>query len=532
MAITTTARTLLSLRPSTLLSRSYASSSLRTARASSRRRPLSPEPERVLFQSLGCPRNLVDTEVMMGVTTEHGLVPTNELAHADYVVVNTCGFLESAREESNEAIREFLQTKPPNTKVIVTGCMVNLHQHQIYQDFPQVDSILGSGKIDQIVETIESLRAQEDERTRQHALEQELLQDQQPNDNPSVSTASAARRRRKSFLESGDTPRFLSTPPHYAYLKIAEGCKKQCAFCIIPKIKGRLRSKPIDQIVQEYTSLLEASPMLSEVILIAQDLGDYGKDFVQPLPQSHLTNLLRALLEATDTLPDESRRHNMWIRLLYLYPDEITPDLLNLLEEDPRICRYLDMPIQHSHNDMLKLMRRKTSTDDIRRTIRSLRQRLPDVHIRTSLMVGFPGETEEHFQHLLDFVREEQLDNVGVFTYSDEPMAYSSKLPNHVPEEIKQDRYHRLMEAQYEIVQQKNDARVGEHLDVVVEGLNGDGQVVGRYYGQCPDIDGQVILSTSTDADEETAIQAGKRYTVQVTGHADFDLVGEIVETD
>lgn len=468
-------------------------------RAVARRRPRhavprfrEEEPKKIMFQSLGCPRNIVDTEVMLGLSVQSGMEITQDPADADYVVVNTCGFLESARQESRDAIDELAQAKKENGKLLVTGCMVNLHKDQILQDFPGVDSVLGSGAIDKVIETIQKLEDGSGDRLVQSA-------------------------HRRSFLSRGDVPRFLSTPPHYAYLKIAEGCRKRCSFCIIPSIKGKLQSKPISDLVDEFQAILEHGA--SEVILIAQDLGDYGKDFKSPSTVANLEDLLRALLDSTDD-------RNLWLRLLYLYPDEITPELIDLMQSDPRICRYLDMPIQHSHDAMLQLMRRKTTGDEVLSTIRLLREKLPDIHIRTSLMVGFPGETEEHFQHLLDFVRESQLENVGVFIYSNEALAYSSRLPNHVPEEVKEERYHRLMQAQLEIVRQKNQAVVDarKRFEVVIEGLQDEDTIVGRYYGQCPDIDGRVLLSQDRES-----VCAGARYMVEVTGFDDYDLIGKVV---
>lgn len=454
-----------------------------------------------MFQSLGCPRNFVDTEVMAGMSIQGGLEMTADAHEADYLVLNTCGFLESAREESRAAMEEMITMKEgaehqTSKKIIVTGCMVNLHKAEIQREYPQVDAILGSGAVDKVMDTI-----------------QKLEKHHQTNNNDTILQSS----RRRSFLEQGDTPRFLATPPHYAYLKIAEGCKKSCAFCIIPKIKGRLQSKPISQLVEEYQALVEYGA--SEIILIAQDLGDFGKDLKEK--SATLATLLKALLRASGD------NDSVWLRLLYLYPDEITPEIIDILESNQRICRYLDMPIQHSHDDMLRLMRRTTTSQDIQNTIRTLRQRLPDIHIRTSLMVGFPGETEEHFQHLLNFVKVFELENVGVFQYSDEKLAYSHRLPNHVPEEIKQERYNRLMEAQLDIVRRRNKERVKrqDQLHVVIEGMLGD-NIVGRYYGQCPDIDGQIILEGSP------RVYPGERYWVEITGYDDYDLVGKVVEDE
>jgi ribosomal protein S12 methylthiotransferase len=451
------------------------------------------EPKKIMFQSLGCPRNFVDTEVMLGLSVQSGMEITQDPEDADYLVVNTCGFLESARQESRETIDELASAKKENAKLIVTGCMVNLHKDQILKDFPGVDSVLGSGAVDKVIEAIRKLEDGSGERL----------------------VLSAHRR---SFLSRGDVPRLLATPPHYAYLKIAEGCQKRCSFCIIPSIKGRLQSKPVSELVEEFQAVLEHGA--SEIILIAQDLGDYGKDFKSPSSSANLEHLLRTLLASTDD-PD------LWLRLLYLYPDEITAELIDLMQSEPRICRYLDMPIQHSHDHMLKLMRRKTTGDEIKSTINLLREKIPGIHIRTSLMVGFPGETQAHFEHLLDFVQEYELDNVGVFTYSNEALAYSSRLPHHVPEEVKEERYQRLMEAQLETVRRKNQARVDkkERLEVVIEGLKDEKTIVGRYYGQCPDIDGQVLLEA-----HQKSVHAGARYWVEVIGFDEYDLIGRIVD--
>jgi ribosomal protein S12 methylthiotransferase len=425
---------------------------------------------------------------MIGLLLQKGYEPTNVVEDADYLVLNTCGFLQSARDESRAEIDTLLSQKKLNSQLIVTGCMVNLHKDEILRDFPQVDQVLGAGSVDKILDAV--------------TKNDVTFRDQDFS--------------RKSYLESAEVPRTLVTPPHYAYLKIAEGCRKKCAFCIIPKIKGRLQSKPKEQVIAESHALLETG--VKEIILIAQDLGDYGKDVFR---KDGLTEMLKELSASIDD-PD------VWIRLLYLYPDEITDDLIDLLEQEPRICRYLDMPIQHISNRILKQMKRKTTGDDIRETIQKLRARLPDIVIRTSLMVGFPGETDEDFDELLDFVKEAKLDNVGVFQYSDEELAASSKMENHVPEDIKQDRYDRLMKAQLETVHETNAARVGQEIDVVVEGLHPEHPelMVGRYYGQCPDIDGQVILVRL----EDTPPQPGKRYRARVLDSDDYDLIAEIVE--
>jgi ribosomal protein S12 methylthiotransferase len=427
--------------------------------------------------------------------------------------------------------------------------MVNLkrQQDEIRNQFPGVHAVLSSGEIDRIVETIQGLK----EPTKNNGSASDSSSKERENLTVPSSSVSpveeSSKSSRKSFLELGETPRFISTPPHYFYLKIAEGCRKQCSFCIIPKLKGRLQSKPVQQVVDEFQTVLQHG-MAKEVILIAQDLGDYGKDWKSRRndvttsigssgsSRSRLTQLLEALLKSMDENDDTDLQQlndledPFWLRLLYLYPDEITPDLIDLMERDMRIARYVDLPIQHSHNDILKAMRRKTSSEQIQDTIQTLRRRLPDISIRTSLMVGFPGETEEHFQHLLKFVCDYRLDHVGVFMYSNEEMAYSSRLDNHVSEEVKQDRYRRLMKAQWQVVEQKHQAWVKERkrLRVVIEGVHEQDptRIVGRHAGQCPDIDGQVLL------EGQPRVFGGERYWVEVTGYDGYDLIAKVLQEE
>ncbi len=535
------------------------------------------EKKKIIFQSLGCPRNFVDTEVMLGyaVSSSGGSIDGGDMeladnvSEADVVVINTCGFLQSARDESmaaiadaQEAIREKNSSGQRESKLVVTGCMVNLpkQQDKILQDFPGVDAILPSGNIDSIVETIRELDGANETQTRKTKRKKSKKKKGEQSDDQSATSSLSSRIQRKSFLEKGETPRFLATPPHYAYLKIAEGCRKRCSFCVIPKLKGRLQSKPIQQVVEEFQAIINHGTA-REVILIAQDLGDYGLDFDlkkkktskkandtttnvdedanSATTKSHLTLLLEAMLSSMDE-DDDDNDDLFWLRLLYLYPDEITPDLINLMESDRRIVRYVDLPIQHSHDDILKSMRRKTNSDHIKNTITTLRERLSDIYIRTSLMVGFPGETEEHFQHLLEFVREYKLDHVGVFIYSNEEMAYSSRMDNQVPEDVKQDRYERLMEEQWKVVEERHKERIekSEKLRVVVEGLkeveeeedeeSSDvvASIVGRHAGQCPEIDGQVIL------EGEPRVYAGERYWVEITGYNGYDLIGKVLEEE
>lgn len=442
------------------------------------------EGNKIFFVSLGCPRNLVDSEVMLGILLKAGYEVAPELEEADYLVINTCGFLEASRQESRNAIADVIATRKPTAKLVVTGCMVQTHHEEMQRQFPGVDYFLGSGDVEGILKAVQSTVK-------------------------GINVTNA-----RSYLEMGEVPRQLSTPKHFAYLKIAEGCRKRCAFCVIPTIKGPLKSKSKVQIQKEFDLLL--SQGVQEVILIAQDLGDYGKD----IGFRHSTGLLDLLQTLLKTEKD------FWLRLLYLYPDEITDDLIALIKSDPRICPYLDMPIQHLNDTMLKAMRRTTSKADIASIITKLRKEVPGVVIRTSLMVGFPGETEEHFEEMCEFIQKHPLDNIGVFKYSREPGSHSYDLPDQVPDEIKEDRYHRLMKIQKKVVKKRNRALIGKVFPVVVEGYHPESNLLmrGRYYGQCPEIDGQVIIN-----DGRKVKAFGQRYQVEITDVADYDLVGRVI---
>lgn len=442
------------------------------------------EGNKIYFISLGCPRNLVDSEVMLGILLKAGYEVAQELKDADYLVINTCGFLEASRKESTDTVEQVLCEKKKSAKLIVTGCMVQTHHDALQQQFPGIDYLLGSGDVEGILKAVESTQK-----------------------GKTVTTA-------RSYLEVGEVPRQISTPKHYAYLKIAEGCRKRCSYCVIPTIKGPLRSKPQEQVLKEFRLLLDQG--VKEVILIAQDLGDYGKDRGSK-NLGDLIDLLKAML-AVD--------QKFWLRLLYLYPDEITDELIALIKSDSRICPYLDMPIQHINNGMLRAMRRATSKEDIIATITKLRQQVPGVVIRTSLIVGFPGETEEQFEELVQFVQDYPLDNIGVFKYSREPGSHSYDLPDQISEEVKEKRYHRLMQVQKKVLKKRSRQMIGKKVSVVVEGYHPETNLLmtGRYYGQCPEIDGQILIN-----DGRKVKKFGELYTVEITDVADYDLIGRVV---
>lgn len=439
---------------------------------------------KIHFISLGCPRNLVDSEVMLGILLKAGYEVSQALDEADYLVINTCGFLEASRKESMDTVKDTLATRKKNAKLIVTGCMVQTHSDEMEKRFPGIDYMLGSGDVEGILKAVESTQK-----------------------GKTITTA-------RSFLEVGEIPRQLSTPKHYAYLKIAEGCRKRCAYCVIPTIKGPLKSKSQEQVLKEFHSLLNQG--VREIILIAQDLGDYGKDRGSKRLQA-LIDVIKAMLEV---------KQDFWIRLLYLYPDEITDELIALVKSDKRICRYLDMPIQHINNQILKSMHRATSREDIIATITKLRREMPDVVIRTSLIVGFPGETEEQFKELCEFIQEYPLDNIGIFQFSREPGSHAYDLPDQIPEATKKKRYDKLMKIQQKVLAKTNGKWKGKKLQVVVEGYHPETKLLmcGRHYGQCPEIDGQVIIN---DARGVTAF--GKVYDVEITDIAEYDLVGRVL---
>lgn len=435
------------------------------------------------FTSLGCARNLVDSEVMIGILLKSGFEITPDPKEADFLVVNTCGFLESARQEGIDTIGDLFALKKETSKVIVAGCMVQKHGEELKEKFPNIHYMLGSGDVEKILDAVRSEETGE------------LLSNA------------------RSYLEWGEIPRMLSTPKHYAYLKIAEGCKKRCAFCIIPKIKGPLKSKTVEQVLKEFNALL--SQGVFEVILIAQDLGDFGKDRKE---KGALAFLLKEMLQV---------KKNFWLRLLYLYPDEIDDELISVIKSDSRICPYLDMPIQHINDEMLKLMHRTTSKQEIIDIISKLRKQIPNVVIRTSLMVGFPGETEAQFKELVEFVKKYSLDNVGIFQFSLEKEAYAARLPDQIPEQVKQKRFEKLAAEQFKVVRKKNKEKIGRKFEAIVEGFHPESQMLlrARHKGQCPEIDGQIIIN-----DGRKVTEFGLVYEVEIMDATDYDLIGRVVK--
>jgi ribosomal protein S12 methylthiotransferase len=441
--------------------------------------------KKVFFLSLGCPRNVIDTEVMVGLATTHGYTIVTSLDQADFIIINTCGFLEAARQEALQTIRSVLEQKEPHTKVIVAGCLVQLKDGSLEQFKNEIHYCLGSGDVEEILTALSA-------------------------EKPAVCISA-----KKSFLGCEETPRTLSTPPHYAYVKIAEGCKKGCSYCIIPQIKGPLKSKPEAQILNEIKSLLNRG--VKELIFVAQDLGDWGKDLGYK-GSDGLISLLRKVLEI---------EKDFFIRLLYVYPDEITKEFVELMASDQRILPYLDMPIQHIDDTILKAMRRKTTRQHIEECISLLRTAMPAITLRTSLIVGFPGEEESHFEKLCTFVEDTQFSHLGIFAYSKEELSSSFSLPNHVPEEIKESRCRRLITLQKKIVKKNLQKLVGKPLPIVVDGYHPETKLLlaGRHAGQCPEIDPIVIIN-----DPSQVKAFGKRYLVEITGVSEYDLVAKVIK--
>ncbi len=442
-------------------------------------------PKLVHCISLGCPRNLVDSEVMIGLLSAHGYAPTASIEEADVIIINTCGFLEAARQESIATIRSSAAAKKEGAKLIVTGCMAQLKGSHLDDVRSEIHYILGSGDIEGILKAVEA-------------------------DQSGVVISSA-----KSYLEQGEVPRTISTPPHYAYLKIAEGCRKGCSYCIIPHIKGPLKSKSVEQVVFECSELVRKG--VFEIILIAQDLGDYGKDL-----GFHGSSGLVQLLQRLLAMPDDFR-----LRLLYLYPDEITDELIGLMKSDPRILPYLDMPIQHCNDEILRAMRRATSKAQICRLVDTLREQIPNITIRTSLIVGFPGETDQQFAELCRFVEEYSLDHVGIFAYSKEPQSHSASLPGHCSDEIKQARCQQLGALQCSIVTARHQQLIGTKIPVLIDGYHPESSLlmIGRRPGQCPEIDPLVLLN-----DCRRVRAFGSTYLVEITDISDYDLIGKVLK--
>ena len=439
---------------------------------------------KILFISLGCDKNLVDTEVMLGLLASRGYEMTDDEAEADIIVINTCCFIHDAKEESIQNILEMAEYKKEGKvkALIVTGCLAERYRQEILDEIPEVDEVLGTTAYDRILDAVDAAL------TGKHSV---MLAD-------------------IDALPLPDTKRLVTTGGHFAYLKIAEGCDKHCTYCIIPKIRGNYRSVPMERLIREAEELAEQG--VKELILVAQETTLYGKDLYG---EKSLHRLVRELCQIKGI---------RWIRILYCYPEEITDDLIQVMKEEQKVCHYLDLPIQHASDAVLKRMGRRTTKQELIEIIEKLRREIPDICLRTTLITGFPGETEEQHEELIEFVDEMEFDRLGVFTYSPEEDTPAEKMPDQIDEEVKEERQAELMELQQEIAFDNAERMIGREVLVMIEGKVADENAyVGRTYRDAPNVDGLIFINT----DEE--LLSGDFARVKVTGALEYDLIGELL---
>ena len=438
----------------------------------------------ILFISLGCDKNLVDSEVMLGLLDKKGYQIVDSEEDADIIVVNTCCFIHDAKEESIQTILEMAEYKKEGKlkALIVTGCLAQRYQQEIIDEIPEVDAVLGTTSYDHIVEAVEEALAGNG-----HVILEDV-----------------------DALPDVKEKRLVTTGGHYAYMKIAEGCDKHCTYCIIPKLRGNYRSVPMEKLLAEAKDLADQG--VKELILVAQETTVYGKDLYG---EKSLHKLLRELCKISGI---------QWIRILYCYPEEIYDELIQTIKEENKVCHYLDLPIQHASDAVLKRMGRRTSKAQLVEIIEKLRKEIPDISLRTTLITGFPGETQEQHEELKDFVDEMEFDRLGVFTYSPEEDTPAATMTEQIPEEVKEDRQAELMELQQEIAFDLAEDMVGREVLVMIEGKVADENAyVGRTYKDAPNVDGLIFINT----DEE--LMSGDFARVRVTGALEYDLIGELI---
>ena len=438
----------------------------------------------ILFISLGCDKNLVDSEVMLGLLDKKGYQIVDSEEDADIIVVNTCCFIHDAKEESIQTILEMAEYKKEGKlkALIVTGCLAQRYQQEIIDEIPEVDAVLGTTSYDHIVEAVEEALAGNG-----HVVLEDV-----------------------DALPDVKEKRLVTTGGHYAYMKIAEGCDKHCTYCIIPKLRGNYRSVPMEKLLAEAKDLDDQG--VKELILVAQETTVYGKDLYG---EKSLHKLLRELCKISGI---------QWIRILYCYPEEIYDELIQTIKEENKVCHYLDLPIQHASDAVLKRMGRRTSKAQLVEIIEKLRKEIPDISLRTTLITGFPGETQEQHEELKDFVDEMEFDRLGVFTYSPEEDTPAATMTEQIPEEVKEDRQAELMELQQEIAFDLAEDMVGREVLVMIEGKVADENAyVGRTYKDAPNVDGLIFINT----DEE--LMSGDFARVRVTGALEYDLIGELI---
>lgn len=438
--------------------------------------------------SLGCARNLVDSEVMAGLLQQNRYDMVEEPADADVVLVNTCGFIEAAKAESIDTILEIARLKEQRKikKLVVAGCLAQRYSEELAKDLPEVDLFIGTGEVPRIAEILRDSETRQDQR----------LYIGIP-----------------SYLYDHETPRLRTTPAYSAFLKVSEGCDHKCAFCIIPKLRGPHRSRPIDSVVEEATRLARGG--VKEINLIAQDLTAFGRD---RRDGTTLYALLREMVEVPEIV---------WIRLLYAYPNFLDDPLLRLIRDSAKICNYIDIPFQHVSQRLLRRMRRGKSGSAVRGAVQKLRAAIPDITLRTSLIVGFPGETQEDFGELLDFVEETRFERLGVFKYSEEEGTTAAIMAEKVPEQEKERRWQEVMDLQAKISHENNKALIGTIQQVMIEGAEADsGELQGRTQAHAPEVDGVVYVQGSCG--EKANFQPGDMVSVKITDALDYDLISEI----
>ena len=438
----------------------------------------------ILFISLGCDKNLVDSEVMLGLLDKKGYQIVDSEEDADIIVVNTCCFIHDAKEESIQTILEMAEYKKEGKlkALIVTGCLAQRYQQEIIDEIPEVDAVLGTTSYDHIVEAVEEALAGNG-----HVVLEDV-----------------------DALPDVKEKRLVTTGGHYAYMKIAEGCDKHCTYCIIPKLRGNYRSVPMEKLLAEAKDLADQG--VKELILVAQETTVYGKDLYG---EKSLHKLLRELCKISGI---------QWIRILYCYPEEIYDELIQTIKEENKVCHYLDLPIQHASDAVLKRMGRRTSKAQLVEIIEKLRKEIPDISLRTTLITGFPGETQEQHEELKDFVDEMEFDRLGVFTYSPEEDTPAATMTEQIPEEVKEDRQAELMELQQEIAFDLAEDMVGREVLVMIEGKVADENAyVGRTYKDAPNVDGLIFINTNEE------LMSGDFARVRVTGALEYDLIGELI---
>ena len=441
---------------------------------------------KVFFVSLGCDKNLADSEQMLGILTRNGHEIVGSEEEAEAIIVNTCCFIKDARDESVQTILEMAEYRKngPCRAFIVTGCMAQRYQQEILDEIPEVDAVLGPSSYDAILEALSAAGRRE-----RYSLFRDI----------------------DHLVQDPSEGRVLTTGGHYGYLKIAEGCDKHCTYCIIPKLRGSYRSVPMERLVQQAQDMADRG--VRELILVAQETTVYGTDLYG---RKCLAELLRKLCRINGI---------RWIRILYCYPEEIDDDLIEVMREEKKICHYLDLPIQHASDRILKRMGRRTSRADLTEIVSRLRREIPDIILRTSLITGFPGETEEDHQILMDFVDEMEFDRLGVFTYSQEDDTPAASMPDQIPEETKLKRQEEIMLLQQEISAEKGEQKIGQEMLVMIEGkVSGENAYIGRTYGDAPKVDGYIFVQTGE------LLMTGDFARVTVTGALEYDLIGEITD--